>query len=100
VFVDERMEPFEDQWSYLAGLPRLNREGVERILARISPLAPPESNFSSEPSLEHDFALQNDAAVLDISSARIRSGMLTGEITIRLDAQIHVPRSLPAPVLA
>lgn len=100
VFVDEQMTPFEDQWSYLARLPRLNREGVDRILARISPLNAPEANSPSRVALDDDFALQNDAAILDLSYPRIRGGMLTGEVTVRLDAQIHVPRSLPAPVLA
>lgn len=100
VFVDEQMKPFEDQWSYLATLPRLSRQAVERILARTSPLNAPEPNNPSSVALDHDFALENDSAVLDLSFPRIRSGMLTGEIAIRLDAQIHIPRSLPAPVLA
>jgi len=29
LFVDSNMEAFEDQWSYLAGLPRVSRETVE-----------------------------------------------------------------------
>jgi hypothetical protein len=97
LFVDAQMEAFEDQWSYLAGIPRLSREGLESILARIAPLTPiSPSGFA----LDQDFALETDAAVLDLSRPRISSRMLSGEVTVRLDAQIHVPRSLPTPVLA
>ena len=102
LFVDPRMVAFEDQWSYLAGLPRLSRESLDRTLARVAPvrpLAPPvQAGDASEH--QHDFALQSDAAVLDLSHPRIRSGMISGEVTVRLDAQIHMPRSLPTPVLA
>lgn len=102
LFVDPHMAAFEDQWSYLAGLPRLNRESLERMLARIAPVAPGPPSSRTGPGLDHidDFVLQNDAMVLDLSQPRIRGGMIAGDVTVRLDAQIHVPRSLPTPVLA
>lgn len=102
LFVDQQMVAFDDQWSYLAGLPRLNRESLERVLARIAPVAPgpPPSRTGSGLDQVDDFALQNDAMVLDLSQPRIRGGMVVGDVTVRLDAQIHVPRSLPTPVLA
>jgi superfamily II DNA or RNA helicase len=102
LFVDARIVAFEDQWSYLAGLPRLGRESLDRIIARISPVGPlaPFLPSGAESEQRHDFALQSDAAVLDLSHPRIRNGMISGEVTLRLDAQIHVPRSLPIPVLA
>jgi len=102
LFVDSNMEAHEDQWSYLAGLPRLSRELVERILARISPLAPLQQIAQPNPTSpqDHEFALQIDAMMLDLSHPRIRRGLITGEVTVRLDAQIHFPRSLPIPVLA
>jgi superfamily II DNA or RNA helicase len=100
LFVNMQMEALEDQWSYLAGVPRLSREGLERILARIAPLAPLTPSSQSGSAIDYDFALQTDAAVLDLSHPRISSDMLSGEVTVRLDAQIHVPRFLPAPILA
>lgn len=102
LFVDSAMKAFADQWSYLAGLPRLSRETLERTLARIAPAAPLPASASTGAALDdhHDFALQKDAMVLDLSQPRIRSGMIAGDVTVRLDAQIHVPRSLPSPVLA
>ena len=102
LFVDSRMEALPDQWSYLAGLSRLSRESLERTLARIAPVAPLPPPSQSAATLDHDqdFALKNDALVLDLSQPRIRSSTISGEVTVRLDAQIHVPRSLPTPVLA
>jgi superfamily II DNA or RNA helicase len=100
LFLNEQMEPVEDQWSYLSEIPRLSRAGLERTLARIAPLAPLTSSAHGDPAPDHDSALKGDAAVLDLSHPRIRNGMLSGEVTVRLDTQIHVPRSLPAPILA
>lgn len=102
LFVDPRMVAFEDQWSYLAGLPRLSRESLDRTLARVAPVGPLASPVQAADASEHqhDFALKSDAAVLDMSHPRIRSGMISGDVTVRLDAQIHVARSLPTPVLA
>jgi superfamily II DNA or RNA helicase len=99
LFVDARMVAFEDQWSYLAGLPRLSRESLDRTLARVAPVRPLASPADASEH-QHDFALQSDAAVLDLSHPRICHGMISGEVTVRLDAQIHVTRSLPIPVLA
>lgn len=102
LFVDPHLEAFKDQWSYLSGLPRLSRGSLERTLARIAPVAPLLPSAPTGTASDHncDFALQNDAMVLDLSQPRIRGGMISGEVTVRLDAQIHVPRSLPTPVLA
>ena len=99
-FVDSRMEALADPWSYLAGLPRLSRESLERTLARIAPVALLPPPFQTGAAPDHDFTLQNDAMVLDLSQPRIRSGMLSGEVMVRLDAQLYVPRSLPTPILA
>lgn len=66
LFVNPHLAPFEDQWSYLAGLPRLNRESLERVLARIAPGQPPSRTGTGLDQVD-DFALQNDAMVLDLS---------------------------------
>lgn len=102
VFVDQQMKAINDQWEYLAGLPRLSRVGLEGVLARIAPVAPLPSSSPTGAALDRqdDFALQSDALVLDLSHPRILVGMISGEVTVRLDSQIHVPRSLPTPILA
>lgn len=33
VFVDEQGDPYQDQWSYLASVPRIGREHLERLVA-------------------------------------------------------------------
>ena len=33
LFVDEKLEPFEDQWSYLQSLPRINSTRLEELVA-------------------------------------------------------------------
>ena len=102
LFVDRQFAPLPDQWEYLAGLRRLSREMLERTLARIAPktdMMPPSAAFSDERSAD-ELALAGDSLVLDLSRPRIRHGMIVGEVTLRLDAQIHLPRDLPLPVLA
>jgi len=34
LFVDERLEPFEDQWSYLGSLPRIAPARLQELVAR------------------------------------------------------------------
>ncbi|MGA3363192.1 MAG: restriction endonuclease subunit R, partial [Solirubrobacteraceae bacterium] len=36
VFVDQRLEPFEDQWTYLASVPRIGIERLEALVADCS----------------------------------------------------------------
>jgi len=99
LFLDAQMQPIEDQWNYLAGMIRLTRGDLERMLGWIAPIPSLEAPIRNG-SASEDFALQNDTAVLDLSHPRVRNGMLKGEITVRLDARIHLPRSLPTPLLA
>jgi len=100
VFLNTKLKPFDDQWAHLAQVPRLNLRQLDRILARVAPLARCSPLASPASALPPDAILQADAHLLDLSQTRISPKMLSGEITIRLDAQIHVPRSLPAAVLA
>jgi len=102
LFLDADLQPLKDQWMYLAGLPRLSQDTLERTLARIAPVAPLPSSVHAESAQlsGDDFVLQSDNAILDLSQPRIRPGMVSGEVTVRLDAQVHLPRSLPPPVLA
>jgi len=102
LFLDADLQPLKDQWMYLAGLPRLSQDTLERILARIAPVAPLPSSVHAESAQlsGDDLVLQGDNAILDLSQPRIRPGMVSGEVTVRLDAQVHLPRSLPPPVLA
>ncbi|MCS6244729.1 MAG: DEAD/DEAH box helicase family protein [Opitutus sp.] len=115
VFLDTSLEPTTDQWAYLGKLPRLRRQELETIVARLSPQAPlaalaastqtaagqtREPDRDGESDGETALALRHDEALLDISHAPVRAGLVTGEITVRLDAGIHLPRTLPTALLA
>lgn len=107
VFLDDKLEPVPDQWAFLAGMPRVRREQLDTLIARLSPptACPPRVSHHGDAPDEHApdaiaFALRGDETVLDISHAPVRPGQLTGEITVRLDAALHLPRTLPTALLA
>ncbi len=97
VFLDDEFKPHTDQWSFLSAIHRLARPDLDQILARIAPLIQlgPITNSPSSA-----FSLQSDECALDLSRPAIERGVISGELTVRLDAQLHIPRSIPAGLLA
>lgn len=95
MFLDDELNPIPDQWAFLAGLKRHSREDLDKIVGKIAPMAslPPNTDPQA-------FALEMDECALDLSRPVIKNGMLPGDITLRLDSRLHVPRSIPASVLA
>lgn len=58
LFVDEHLQPYSDQWIYLSGVQKLNREQVEHLLAQmlVSPLGtlrPEDDEASAKPWRHH-----------------------------------------------
>lgn len=107
VFLDASLEPIPDQWAFLANLTRMRREQLDTAVARLSPPSALSTNASHHDGAlgDHDrdwipFVLSSDEAVLDISHAPVKPGLLTGEITVRLDSALHLPRNLPTALLA
>lgn len=107
VFLDASLEPIPDQWAFLANLPRVRREQLDTMVARLSPLSAPPTSAGHHDGAPGDhasdatsFALRDDEAVLDISHAPVKPGLITGEITVRLDSALHLPRNLPTALLA
>jgi len=97
VFLDETFTPIPDQWDYLASVPRLSADQVEKLVGAMGPLAPlNEKNTLEIP----DLVLQSDELTLDLTHTALHSGLLTGELTIRIDSKIHIPRTIPVSVLA
>ncbi len=98
VFLDERREPYTDQWAFLASIRRLTRDELDRLLERLAPPAPlstPTTDAGSAISLE------SDERTLDLSCPKINATTIQGEVTLRLDAAVHVPRTtLPAVLIA
>jgi superfamily II DNA or RNA helicase len=97
VFIDDALRPIDDQWAYLAGWPRISTAEVREIVERLAPLPALSKDMAGEaPALE----LQADESTLDLARPTVRRGMMSGELTIRVDSKVHVPRTVPAPVLA
>lgn len=97
VFLDDEFRPIPDQWEYLAGLSRLSGPQLQDLVGKMAPLAPLADKSSAEGP---DLVLQSDEASLDLARPLVHTGMLTGELTIRLDSKVHIPRTVPIPVLA
>lgn len=97
LFVDEDFDPMPDQWAFLASLPRLSAQELQEIVTRNSPLSSLDKSFSGEAP---DLILQCEETTLDLSRPTMLRGMLSGELTVTLDSRIHVPRTIPIPVLA
>ena len=97
LFLGEDYDPMPDQWSFLATQPRLSAQQLQEIVSRISPLSPLGGSTSAD---AQDFVLQSEETTLDISKPTIRRGMLSGELTVTIDSKIHIPRTIPIPVLA
>jgi len=97
LFLDEKFIVIPDQWDFLAKLPRLSGKQVQDLVDLMAPLPPlTESQSPEGPEL----VLQSDEATLDLTRPVVRRGVISGELTIRLDSKIHVPRTIPLPVLA
>lgn len=105
VFLDTTLHPHADQWAYLSGLPRLSRLGLDGILALIGPTipAPTGATESADPTAsdtpDEPFALKADEAALELSHGYIHPVLFTGEVSIRLDSSVHIPRTLPVQLL-
>ncbi|MGH7995467.1 MAG: TOTE conflict system archaeo-eukaryotic primase domain-containing protein [Opitutaceae bacterium] len=96
VFLDESLEPYPDQWGFLGAVERLAREDLDRILGQTSPmtaLAPVRNDDIA-------FALESDECALDLSRPPIRTGMISGQVTLRFDSRLHIPRAVPSAILA
>jgi superfamily II DNA or RNA helicase len=96
VFLDDNLEPRLDQWAFLAMVHRLRREDLDKVLGQIAPitaLAPVGNDDIA-------FALESDECALDLSRPMIKAGMISGDVTLRFDSRLHIPRTIPAAVLA
>lgn len=70
---------------------------IHELVARMAPLSPQPAPRSSA---MRDLVLQSEEATMDLSRPTIRKGMMSGEVTIRLDSKIHIARTIPVAVLA
>lgn len=98
VFVDRSLTPYLDQWGYLAGVQRMSRDSLDRIVetassrGRVLGVRLPSDEGEDEPWLR-------------VPSRRspqpIIAGILPASIRVVLADQIYVPRAeLPAGLIA
>ena len=94
LFVDERLEPYADQWTFLASLPRISRERVEDVLAeaRVTEgrlcVTEPESDARAPWKSTQPFV------------ARLARIELPSAVSATLAQRLYVDRAvLPAPLL-
>jgi len=97
LFLDDALNPIADQWAFLAAIGRLARLDLDQILARVAPL-----NSLAQPadSPGEILSLQSDEAALDLSRPAIGHGLISGDLTLRLDSRLHIPRAVPTALLA
>ena len=96
VFIDEKLEPYPDQWVFLSTVERLSRDDLDRILGQASPMTAPAPVRNDDIA----FALESDECALDLSRPSIRTGMISGQVTLRFDSRLHIPRAVPSAILA
>jgi superfamily II DNA or RNA helicase len=97
LFLDEGFRSIPDQWEYLANLPRLSAAQIQELVGQMAPLMP---LTGESPSEAPEWVMQAEETTLDLARPTIHRGMLTGELTIRLDSKIHIPRTVRVPILA
>ena len=86
LFLNDQLQPISDQWSYLAGVPRVELQELRRILDSITKSVVTENRGDAEV-----FALQFDERALDVIPESVRRGVFTGVLTVERKSQIEVP---------
>jgi hypothetical protein len=98
VFVDGDLAPYADQWGYLAGVQRMSRDSLDRIVERASAggkvlgVRLPLEDGEGEPWLRPPSRRSPQPVI---------AGVLPASVRIVLADQIYVPRAgLPAGLVA
>ena len=88
-FLDDAFVPHEDQWSFLAKVPKVSPEEIEAIMEKASP-----------PVDDADLRRFEDH-VLDLIPAKIRKGDFTGTLQCLRRGQVVIPtKDLPLSIVA
>jgi hypothetical protein len=96
VFLDDKLEPSPNQWAFLSTVHRLRREDLDRIVGQMTPM----TALAAFDNDDFALALESDEGTLDMSRPSIKAGMVTGDVTLRFDSRVHIPRAIPVAVLA
>lgn len=89
VFLDEDFQPHLDQWTFLAQMPRMDREHLDELLEHA---VPPTSD---------DAAPRFEDRVLDVIPFTVKKGDFTGSVLAIRRSQLEIPLTgLPACLVA
>ncbi len=95
VFVDETLNPFEDQWAYLAGVARISRSDVETIVTEAE-------KHNEVTGVRYPISDEHDDAPWAVSpSGRVKEPPITDKLPTTVDVmlgnQVYIAKeSLPA----
>jgi superfamily II DNA or RNA helicase len=96
LFLGDDLNPVADQWKCLANIRKISRTELD---ATTQSFLPPRTD-STAPA-EENFALVSDEKALDLIPANLKLTRFSGEVTIRLDAQLSLPTAgMPAVLVA
>ncbi len=96
VFLDDDLEPYHDQWAYMAGIRRLKRQTLETLVdaasaaGRILGVRVPVNDEDEEPWLAPPSRRQNPPMI---------SGVLPVSLTMVMADQLYIPRKELSPGL-
>lgn len=94
LFLDEQFEPLPEQWAYLAGLQKIDLEGLERILKSTS-------GVKNETRDAESIALDFDEKTLDVIPQAVRRGDFPNALKLLRNSQLTIPlHGLPSSVKA
>ena len=85
VFVDEKFDPFPNQWEYLAQVRRLSISEVENIVQQVLPKA--ESTENMEPEY---LSMETDERLMRLAKPKIIKGLFSGNVEIEQGAQLKI----------
>lgn len=83
VFIDEFLEPYHDQWEYLAACTRISPERLELLLDQAFPATPQQD----EPG---EFVSRFEDRVLDVIPSAVTKGVFTGRVLAIRHAQLEI----------
>lgn len=85
LFLDEDMNPYADQWDYLASIRRVTLEELQKLVALLRP-----SMVEAETSEPDAFSLRCDEGALDLIPKAVTKGVFQGVLTVILGAQLQI----------
>lgn len=95
IFLDEKLDPIQDQWGHLAQVRRLSINNVQHILSQQS------QDNSAQLIYFEDAAVASAEKALDAGRRKVVAGCYPGNVEIECGAQLSIKLSgLPSEIIA